>query len=196
MIRRPPRSTRSDTLFPYTTLFRSVRMRDALLRAASAADMFSGAMERGNVEFQTNNALTIEAAKRYETVESRLRIMQNSIRDAAIEFGDVLLPAVGAAADAISGLAGFVGDMPDPVKAMISVFTGVVGVMGLVGGGALAVVPKIGQFKVALDTLGWSMRGVALAGGAVTVGLTILVTAIGAVVAAPAQDRKSTRLNS
>src|SRR3546814_13542016 len=25
MIRRPPRSTRSDTLFPYTTLFRSAR---------------------------------------------------------------------------------------------------------------------------------------------------------------------------
>src|SRR3546814_4229903 len=27
MIRRPPRSTRTDTLFPYTTLFRSVLMR-------------------------------------------------------------------------------------------------------------------------------------------------------------------------
>src|SRR3546814_19929807 len=26
MIRRPPRSTRTDTLFPYTTLFRSVLM--------------------------------------------------------------------------------------------------------------------------------------------------------------------------
>src|SRR3546814_12888038 len=25
MIRRPPRSTRTDTLFPYTTLFRSLR---------------------------------------------------------------------------------------------------------------------------------------------------------------------------
>src|SRR3546814_4878490 len=25
MIRRPPRSTRTDTLFPYTTLFRSIR---------------------------------------------------------------------------------------------------------------------------------------------------------------------------
>src|SRR3546814_8737442 len=25
MIRRPPRSTRTDTLFPYTTLFRSMR---------------------------------------------------------------------------------------------------------------------------------------------------------------------------
>src|SRR3546814_2343064 len=28
MIRRPPRSTRTDTLFPYTTLFRSCRGRD------------------------------------------------------------------------------------------------------------------------------------------------------------------------
>src|SRR3546814_20197635 len=27
MIRRPPRSTRTDTLFPYTTLFRSVSLR-------------------------------------------------------------------------------------------------------------------------------------------------------------------------
>src|SRR3546814_3409082 len=27
MIRRPPRSTRTDTLFPYTTLFRSQRLR-------------------------------------------------------------------------------------------------------------------------------------------------------------------------
>src|SRR3546814_838512 len=28
MIRRPPRSTRTDTLFPYTTLFRSERLRE------------------------------------------------------------------------------------------------------------------------------------------------------------------------
>src|SRR3546814_2422583 len=28
MIRRPPRSTRTDTLFPYTTLFRSLRAVD------------------------------------------------------------------------------------------------------------------------------------------------------------------------
>src|SRR3546814_4783573 len=33
MIRRPPRSTRTDTLFPYTTLFRSRRRRLPHLRA-------------------------------------------------------------------------------------------------------------------------------------------------------------------
>src|SRR3546814_1131163 len=31
MIRRPPRSTRTDTLFPYTTLFRSPRICDLLV---------------------------------------------------------------------------------------------------------------------------------------------------------------------
>src|SRR3546814_12624828 len=31
MIRRPPRSTRTDTLFPYTTLFRSVQQRLGLV---------------------------------------------------------------------------------------------------------------------------------------------------------------------
>src|SRR3546814_10835950 len=32
MIRRPPSSTRTDTLFPYTTLFRSLGVFDELLR--------------------------------------------------------------------------------------------------------------------------------------------------------------------
>src|SRR3546814_10256521 len=32
MIRRPPRSTRTDTLFPYTTLFRSPSLRPSIPR--------------------------------------------------------------------------------------------------------------------------------------------------------------------
>src|SRR3546814_10083541 len=37
MIRRPPRSTRTDTLFPYTTLFRSTHPRTAGRRHAAAS---------------------------------------------------------------------------------------------------------------------------------------------------------------
>src|SRR3546814_3667881 len=37
MIRRPPRSTRTDTLFPYTTLFRSPKLDVEDLRAAHLA---------------------------------------------------------------------------------------------------------------------------------------------------------------
>src|SRR3546814_12230244 len=32
MIRRPPRATRTDTLFPYTTLFRSIDMKARVMR--------------------------------------------------------------------------------------------------------------------------------------------------------------------
>src|SRR3546814_20197065 len=38
MIRRPPRSTRTDTLFPYTTLFRSIECADRTPRRPIAAD--------------------------------------------------------------------------------------------------------------------------------------------------------------
>src|SRR3546814_9721157 len=41
MIRRPPRSTRTDTLFPYTTLFRS-SMVMSLETATSGCQLLSG----------------------------------------------------------------------------------------------------------------------------------------------------------
>src|SRR3546814_3274798 len=44
MIRRPPRSTRTDTLFPYTTLFRSAMIDKSRWTCASAvADIPDGA---------------------------------------------------------------------------------------------------------------------------------------------------------
>src|SRR3546814_4026379 len=51
MIRRPPRSTRTDTLFPYTTLFRSVIHRQRRLRdegnAVRLANLQLGDVFRG-----------------------------------------------------------------------------------------------------------------------------------------------------
>src|SRR3546814_10937072 len=44
MIRRPPRSTRTDTLFPYTTLFRSIRQ----LKTESAGGLPYRVMSRQN----------------------------------------------------------------------------------------------------------------------------------------------------
>src|SRR3546814_12480069 len=42
MIRRPPRSTRTDTLFPYTTLFRSIRSTGWAPAPPGAASSTSG----------------------------------------------------------------------------------------------------------------------------------------------------------
>src|SRR3546814_3433685 len=52
MIRRPPRSTRTDTLFPYTTLFRSKVRRSRLHAALAVARRFRPGVgvERGLAE--------------------------------------------------------------------------------------------------------------------------------------------------
>src|SRR3546814_17058545 len=60
MIRRPPRSTRTDTLFPYTTLFRSVAVRrqsDALCdaRVTSRRRRIDARHERGSGTFSLRN---------------------------------------------------------------------------------------------------------------------------------------------
>src|SRR3546814_8992301 len=65
MIRRPPRSTRTDTLFPYTTLFRSL---DSLLQAAAVTagaglerGIHATAIESGAVQTRDGAALRAPA---------------------------------------------------------------------------------------------------------------------------------------
>src|SRR3546814_8181145 len=45
MIRRPPRSTRTDTLFPYTTLFRSILLERARLIVRKIAENLCHGLE-------------------------------------------------------------------------------------------------------------------------------------------------------
>src|SRR3546814_7401354 len=47
MIRRPPRSTRTDTLFPYTTLFRSPAAPSFPCRANRSVSVLCGDRNRG-----------------------------------------------------------------------------------------------------------------------------------------------------
>src|SRR3546814_8727313 len=46
MRRRPPRSTRTDTLFPYTTLFRSPRLEGLAGRRDRAVDLLGGGLRQ------------------------------------------------------------------------------------------------------------------------------------------------------
>lgn len=73
---------------------KEVRLRDSLLRAANASGVFSGAVEMGNKAFGENTALAEEAGKRYETTESKLKMLKNEVVDAAIEFGGPLVDAL------------------------------------------------------------------------------------------------------
>ena len=69
-----------------------IRLRDALLRAAGAGDLFNESIKIGTQAWEENTALTTEAEQRYETTASQLEILRNKLVDAGIELGDKLTP--------------------------------------------------------------------------------------------------------
>src|SRR3546814_6600226 len=62
MIRRPPRSTRTDTLFPYTTLFRSVGEDLAFDAVAADQALFGLALQRVGVEAMALEGFVVHAS--------------------------------------------------------------------------------------------------------------------------------------
>ncbi|WP_099872199.1 phage tail tape measure protein [Streptococcus suis] len=74
--------------------FTEVRLRDALLRAGNAQDLFTSAINMSNDAWDENKALTEEASKRYETTEAKLKMLRNEVTDVAIEFGGPLVDAL------------------------------------------------------------------------------------------------------
>src|SRR3546814_14031316 len=94
MIRRPPRSTRTDTLFPYTTLFRSLEIADV---PGEAVVHLVGQLVAGDVDLLGVDHDDVVAGVDVRGVD-RLVLAAQAMR----EFG----------AEAAEGLAGGVDDVP------------------------------------------------------------------------------------
>lgn len=71
-----------------------VRLRDSLLRASSASELFNDTIALGSKAWEENTALTDEASQRYATTESQIKILKNEIVAMAREIGVELLPIV------------------------------------------------------------------------------------------------------
>lgn len=145
-----------------------IRESDALLRLSGASEVLKDALATGNEEYARGIALMEEANKRYDTAESRVRIAGNSVKDAAISFGDVFLPSVADAADGVAGFARWIGDLPAPVKELGLGVAGLGGATTLAAGGFLVLAPKVFDVIDGFKTLNAEHPG--LAGGLKDVG--------------------------
>lgn len=97
-------STEGQNVFPILEELglSEIRVRDALLRAAGAGDLFRQSLKLGTQAWQENTALTKEAEQRYATTESQLQILKNRITDIAIEIRGPLLTAANNALEQLS----------------------------------------------------------------------------------------------
>src|SRR3546814_10275348 len=75
MIRRPPRSTRTDTLFPYTTLFRSALITAAVIPVAMLMTLTGMLQTRTSVNLMSLGALDFGLI-----VDGAVIIVENCLR--------------------------------------------------------------------------------------------------------------------
>lgn len=174
-----------------------VRMRDALLRAAGAGDLLSDSLSLQSEAWQKNTALTEEAAKRYETFDSKLVIFKNKAADIGITLGQALLPVLSDTLDLLSPLisvaktaAELFSDLPAPIKAVSVAFGALaisIGPVVLVTGqllssygSILSIAPKLITTFPAIGTAVSSLLGpfglLLIAIGAVTIALATFIS--------------------
>lgn len=73
---------------------KEVRLRDTLLRATNATELFTKAQNTANTAWAENTALAVEANKRYDTTKSRLINLKNTAMLFAQQIGDDLNPTI------------------------------------------------------------------------------------------------------
>jgi TP901 family phage tail tape measure protein len=145
------------------------RLLRSFLALSGAGDKLRVGMDLANKGWAENTALTKEAAERFKTMESRLTLLWNRVKDVGITLGFALAPAIEDVMAAVNGLIPMVEGavkwftgLPGPVKtgalALIAMFAALAPLLLLFGSVARAV----GTFTTALTWLAASSGGVAV----------------------------------
>lgn len=95
-----------------------VRQSNMLKSLALASDTMTSAVDTSNKAWSENTALTKEANTRYETTESKLKMLKNEVTDVAIEFGGPLVDALRDGVQAAKPVIQFLGDMANKFSSL------------------------------------------------------------------------------
>lgn len=133
------------------------RLRDTLLRAGGAHQLFNDAISRSNKAFKDNTALQKEFQTFSETTASKLAIAKNRLTDVAIEAGNKLLPLLadtlknsGGWIDGIKGMVEWFSKLPPSIQSVAGALTGLA-----VAGGPIMTVFGYARLGWGLGQSGW-----------------------------------------
>ena len=83
---------------------KETRFRDMLLRTANASGLFTDAIGMATSAWDQNTALATEAAVRYDTTASRMKMLGKEAQKTAMSFGESMMPYVEKGMEGISKL--------------------------------------------------------------------------------------------
>ena len=143
-----------------------VRLRDTLLRAVNANELFARTQDVAINAWQENTALTEEAGKRYATTESRLINLKNTALLFAQQLGDDLNPTIQRLIDGAGDLMKGFLDMDEAQRMQIirmAAYAAAAGpvllTLGKVTKGVGALSTGIGKFAAAVGKAGGGWSG-------------------------------------
>ncbi|WP_238886414.1 phage tail tape measure protein [Clostridium sp. YIM B02551] len=175
-----------------------IRVRDALLRASGAGDIFTKSMKMSSDAWEENNALTKEANQRYATTESKMIVTKNQVMDLAREVGRDLLPIAKDGLEVIKQLIEKFNQLTPQQKEQILKFAALAAATGPVIGGTGKIVEGFGSIikvgssltgaigKITSATKGVGTAAEVAAGIGEVGGMAGFATSLGGVVVAAA----------
>jgi len=110
--------------------FSEVRLRDTMLRAANASEVFNNAIQTGNIAWDENVALSNEAEKRYATTQSQITQLSNAVNELCVKLGEILLPVVQGIVDKLTGFVNWLSTLNPELQKTILIIAGLVAAIG------------------------------------------------------------------
>ena len=145
---------------------KEVRLRDTMLRAVNATDLFSRAQNMATSAWKKNTALSEEANKRYATTESKLKNLKNTALLFGQQIGDDLNPTIRSLIDGAEELLQKFLSMDEAQRRQIIQFAAyaaaagpVLLVLGKITKGVGTVSASFGKFATTVGKAGGGWKG-------------------------------------
>ncbi len=121
-------------------------------------DAFQDASKR----MKATGTVSEQAAARMDNLKGSVEQLKGTVETVAITFTSGLAPAMRFVVDGVNKLLQGVLALPGPMKTVIGALTGLAGAAGVGAGAFLLLLPRIAEFKKAMDTLGGDKGSVGL----------------------------------
>lgn len=169
-----------------------VRLSNTILSLANASDVMTGAIETAGTAWEENAALTNEANKRYNTLESKIKITINKLKDFATTIGNKLMPSISKIVDKIGDFSKWLENLSEEqvdfivnIGLMVTAIGPLITFLGKITTTAGTVIKTIGMFSQAIGvvegtvtTASTAVNGLAKIIGGLTSPVGLVITAI------------------
>lgn len=168
-----------------------IRLRDTLLRATNATELFSRAQNMANAAWEENTALTNEAGKRYSTTASKLTNLKNKALLFGQQIGDDLNPTIQSLIEGADNLLSKFLQMDEAQRKQIIQYAAIAAAIGpvlllfgKVTKGIGSISTGVGKFATAVGKAGGGIKGfLSVLGSSPAVWLAVAAATIYATVA-------------